>query len=69
MRAFLLDPEHINVLVWAAHHYSCERFTWHYNTPTHTGLLTAGGFDKVGQMLVDANAETVNTWRRPDSEP
>ncbi len=62
MSAFIVDPEHIHVLLWAASrpagHYG--PLSWYFDKPTREGRLTADTRDAVGQMLVDENAASVN---------
>lgn len=61
MSAFVVDPEHINVLLWAAQNYSTPRtFAWIYDNPTRVGQLTPDTIDEVGQMLIAANTASVN---------
>lgn len=63
MSAWLLEPEHISVLLWAGH----DRFrrpghnlTWAFDNPTRVHQLTEDNMTEVGQMLVDANTASVN---------
>jgi hypothetical protein len=66
MSAFVVDPEHIHVLLWAAQNYSTPRtFAWIYDNPMRVGHLAPYTFDQVGQMLIDANTASVNHRRHP----
>lgn len=65
MSAFLVDPEHIHVLVHAglSRKYVGIPFTWYYrdaNNQEHYERLNDATADRVGQMLLDANAASVN---------
>lgn len=63
MSAYVVEAEHINVLLWAAR-YGYRRaganLTWAYDNPTRVNQLTEDNLDQVGQMLVDANTASVN---------
>lgn len=66
MSEFFVHHEHINVLLWAARtHTIIGSLTWYYDNPTRMGQLTLDVFDEVGQMLVDANADSVNNAQQP----
>ena len=69
MSAFIVDPEHIHVLIWAGlrHHRGWE-LRWYYDNPTRVGVLTGDTVDTVGQMLLDANTASVNARYREDTE-
>lgn len=62
MSAYIVDPEHIHTLLWAASRpfipYGPLR--WYYDNPTRAGEATSDTLDVVGQMLLDANAASVN---------
>ena len=52
MSAFVVHPEHINVLLWGALRASHGRVCWSYGNPTRMGELT------------DANATTIGDYPR-----
>jgi hypothetical protein len=62
MRAFIVHPEHINVLIWAGlqrvGHSGPPR--WHFDNPTDIRELTPGNATHVGRMLLDENTASVN---------
>ncbi|BBX54651.1 hypothetical protein [Mycolicibacterium poriferae] len=62
MSAFIVDPEHIHVLLWAASRPTSPYgpLVWYYDNPSREGRLTDDAIDTVGQMLVDENAASVN---------
>lgn len=63
MSAFIVDPEHINVMIWAAAHKVNRHhgpLRWYYGNPTHAGQVSHDNVDQVGQMLLDENAASVN---------
>ncbi|SLC86610.1 hypothetical protein [Mycobacteroides abscessus] len=65
MSAFLVDPEHINVLIHAGlpRQYPNIGLRWYYrdaNNQEHYERLDYDTADRVGQMLLDANAASVN---------
>jgi len=62
MSAFIVDPEHIHVLLWATSRTTSPYgpLAWYYDNPTRKGELTPDTRDDVGQMLVDENAASVN---------
>ena len=60
MSAYMVDNEHINVMIWAAERYSSYGpLRWYYGNPTFDGVLDSNR-NEVGQMLVDANQRSVN---------
>lgn len=63
MSAYVVEAEHINVLLWAGR-YGFRRpgrnLTWVYDNPTRVNQLTEDNLDQTGQMLVDANTASVN---------
>lgn len=71
MSAFLVDPEHIHVMIWAG----MERryggryspLSWYWGNPGERGILDHQSADAVGQMLLDANAASVNTRYEEDN--
>ena len=60
MSAFVVHPEHINVLLWGALRASHGRVCWSYGNPTRMGELTDANATTIGQMLLDANVASVN---------
>jgi hypothetical protein len=72
MSAYLVGPEHINVLLWAAHqgfHRPLGNLTWTFDNPIRVHQLTDANLDEVGQMLVDANNASVNHRYGESLEP
>lgn len=74
MSAYVVEAEHINVLLWAAHqgfHRPLGNLTWIYDNPIRVHQLTHDNLDQVGQMLVDANTTSVNYcyFNNPVHEP
>ncbi|ETZ55267.1 hypothetical protein MAHJHV58_31790 [Mycobacterium avium subsp. hominissuis] len=63
MSAYVVEAEHINVLLWAgryAFRRHCGNLTWTYDNPSRVNQLTDHNLNQVGQMLVDANTASVN---------
>jgi hypothetical protein len=64
MSADLVDPEHIHVMLWAGmeRRYGgrCSPLSWYWGNPDERGVLDHQSADAVGQMLLDANAASVN---------
>lgn len=67
MSAYLVDPEHIHVLLYTATQHRpghMQGLRWYWGNPTMAGKLqiTARPEEKsvVGQMLMDQNAASVN---------
>ncbi|WP_204806033.1 hypothetical protein [Mycobacterium riyadhense] len=63
MSAYVVEAEHINVLLWAAHegfHRPLGNLSWIYDNPIRVKQLTHDNLDQVGQMLVDANTASFN---------
>lgn len=64
MSAFLVDPEHINVLIHAGmdRQYGAKygAMSWYFGNPLDRQQLLCENADAVGQMLLDANAASVN---------
>lgn len=60
MSAFVVHPEHINVLLWGALRAAKGRLCWFYGNPTRMGELTDTTATTIGQMLLDANVASVN---------
>ena len=62
MSAFIVHPEHINVLIWTGlqrvGHSGPLR--WHFDNPTDIRELTPGNATQVGRMLLDENTASVN---------
>ena len=72
MSAYLVGPEHINVLLWAAHKAFRRHpynLTWTFDNPIRVHQLTDANLDEVGQMLVDANNASVNHRYGESLEP
>lgn len=65
MSAYLVDPEHIHVLLWAADRPIAPpnpTLRWLYDNPTRVNQLEPDGSnrDELGQMLLDENADSLN---------
>lgn len=70
----LVDPEHINVMIWAglwlreAQHN--EPLAWpvldEFGRPHHLAVLDNATADAAGQMLLDTNARAVNNEQGRD---
>jgi hypothetical protein len=62
MSAFIVDPEHINVMLWAGAQHAGHHgpLRWYFGNPTHIGELHDDNLDQIGQMLLDENAASVN---------
>jgi hypothetical protein len=62
MSAWMVDFEHVNVLVWAGlkprQDYGYE-MTWYWGNPTQAGKLDHTTATEVGEMLVRANVESL----------
>jgi hypothetical protein len=74
MSAYVVEAEHINVLLWAAHEAFRRppgNLTWIFDNPIRVHQLTHNNLDEVGQMLVDANTASVNYcyFNNPVHEP
>jgi hypothetical protein len=72
MSAYLVGPEHINVLLWAAHkgfRRHPYNLTWTFDNPIRVHQLTDANLDEVGQMLVDGNNASVNHRYGESLEP
>ena len=61
MSAFIVPTEHLHVLIWAGLNLTWPRggFSWYYDNPTRVGSLSRDTAGAVGQMLCDANADSV----------
>jgi len=70
MSAFVVHPEHIHVLLWAASRPVGHDgpLQWHFDNPTKVDHLTRDRLDGVGQMLLDANVASVNYRYGEDDE-
>jgi hypothetical protein len=62
MSAFIIHPEHINVLIWAGLHHL--RGGWLFGNPTDVAELTAENATSVGRMLLEENTASVNHLHR-----
>ncbi|MDQ1246119.1 MAG: hypothetical protein QG597_486 [Actinomycetota bacterium] len=62
MSAFIVDPEHIHVLLSAGLRYRYYQMplSWCWDNPTRQGQLTVETVDQVGDMLTEANIASVN---------
>ena len=62
MSAFIIHPEHINVLIWAGlHHLRCGApLHWVFGNPTDLAELTPENPTSVGRMLLEENTASVN---------
>jgi hypothetical protein len=65
MSAFIVDDEHIHVLVWAGLNVRYGPLRWRASDPTmpgghHWRELTGDTADPTGQMLLDTNIASVN---------
>lgn len=70
MSAYLVDPEHINVMIWAG--LMPDRVNgpmrWYYGPGSNQqSMLSAETADRVGQMLVDVNSASVNYRYKEDN--
>jgi hypothetical protein len=66
MSAFIVHPEHINVLIWAGQHHlrGGARLRWVFGNPTDLAELTAENATSVGRMLLEENTASVNHLHR-----
>lgn len=66
MSEFVVDNEHLHVLIWAAtitpdyHHVP---LSWTYGNPSHRNHIHPDNLTEIGQMLLDANTDAVNYAR------
>ena len=62
MSAFIVDPEHINVLIWAGlqHVPGSAPLRWRFGNPTDLAELTPATATHVGRMLLEENTASVN---------
>ena len=62
MSAFIVHPEHINVLIWAGLHHlrGGAPLRWVFGNPTDVAELTAENATSVGRMLLEENTASVN---------
>ena len=62
MSAFLVDPEHIHVMLWAANRPVgyLGPLRWYFDNPSRSNQLDGDNLDQVGQMLADENSASVN---------
>lgn len=61
MSSFLVEHEHINVLLWAGlQQPRLGALRWHFGNPRFEGELQPETANAVGQMLLDSNATGVN---------
>lgn len=70
MSAYLVDPEHLHVMLWAGMERRYTRYgplSWCWGNPTDRAQLDHHSADAVGQMLLDANAASVNTRYEEDN--
>lgn len=62
MSAWVIDFEHINVLVWAglSREFAYDHvLTWYWGNPTRAGRLEHHNATEVGRMLVRANVDSM----------
>jgi hypothetical protein len=66
MSAFIIHPEHINVLIWAGLHHlrGGAPLRWLFGNPTDVAELTAENATSVGRMLLEENTASVNHLHR-----
>jgi hypothetical protein len=66
MSAFIIHPEHINVLIWTGLHHlrGGARLRWLFGNPTDVAELTAENATSVGRMLLEENTASVNHLHR-----
>lgn len=62
MSAFVVHPEHINVLIWAGLHHlrSHAPLRWGFGNPSDIAELTLDNATAVGRILLEANTASVN---------
>ena len=62
MSAFIVDPEHINVLIWAGlqHVPGSAPLRWRFGNTTDLAELTPATATHVGRMLLEENTASVN---------
>ena len=65
MSAYIVDHEHIHVLIWAASKPIAPPnapMRWLYDNPTRANQIEPDGSnrDEIGQMLLDENAASIN---------
>ncbi|MGD9622373.1 MAG: hypothetical protein AB7G47_20310 [Mycolicibacterium sp.] len=71
MSAFVVHPEHINVLIWAGLRpaiNSNAELTWHYGNPTFQGRLDHSTRNDIGRMLLAENVASIN-YRYNEDHP
>lgn len=71
MSAFVVHPEHINVLIWAGLRRTGGlpyQLSWEHGNPTTTTTLDHDNRDAIGQMLIAENTASVN-YRYNESNP
>lgn len=70
MSAFIVSDEHIGYLVNAGLRLDTGgKLRWYWGNPTHSSEVRSDNVDAVGQMLVNANFESVNARYRKDDPP
>ncbi|WP_084253603.1 hypothetical protein [Mycobacterium avium] len=64
MTAFVVHPEHINVLIWAGlqRAVGAGPLSWYYGNPSWRGVLEPDTATDVGQMLLAENVASVNHY-------
>lgn len=71
MSVWMVDFEHINVLVWAGlqREYAPHgTLNWYWGSPTRVGTLDYGTTAVVGQMLVRANTDSLKARYGDDDD-
>ena len=66
MSAFIVHPEHINVLIWAGLHHlrGGAPLHWRFGDPTDVAKLTPENPTSIGRMLLEENTTSVNHLHR-----
>ncbi|PQM45269.1 hypothetical protein C1Y40_04593 [Mycobacterium talmoniae] len=61
MSAFVVHPEHLHVLLWTSQQHSHRGpLRWCFGNPSDVVELQPENVDEVGQMLLDANIDSVD---------
>jgi len=70
MSAFIIHPEHINVLIWTGLHHlrGGAPLRWLFGNPTDVAEPTAENATSVGRMLLEENTASVNHLYRERHE-
>ena len=73
MSAYIVDDDHIHVLIWAASKPIAPpnpTMRWLYDNPTRVNQIEPDGSnrDEIGHMLLDENADSVNHLYRENTD-